>query len=309
MDLGYKIHSQLQYLMDSTLLRAFLTTVDSGALSRAARSLGISQPSLTQQIHRLEKHFGAPLFRRHGRGVVPTEAGMALIPRAQRILDELREAEEAVRRHDEAPAVLRVGVIPTVAPYLVPDALRRLRAKHPAQRVSIHELHSAALLRLLADGGLDVVIAARPYTFDPALVVESLGTDPLVVAVPAHHPAARAGAITLEELREAPAITLDVMHCLSDQVAEFCDREGVHPSVACRGSQLATVLELVAAGVGLSIVPAMAAARLGGTACAFVPVADRVLSREIVALWPQRGGRQAAAEVLVESLRSGVRGW
>lgn len=295
--------------MDSTLLRAFLITVEAGSLSRAARTLGISQPSLTQQIHRLERHFGAPLFRRHGRGVVATEAGAALVPRAERILNDLREAEEAVRQYDETPAVLHVGVIPTVAPYLVPDALRRLRAKHPAQRVSIHESHSAALLGLLADGQLDVIVAASPYPFDPSLVVELLGSDPLVVAVPAHHPAARTGTITLQELREAPAITLDPLHCLSDQVAEFCARQGVHPAVSCRGAQLATVLELVAAGVGLSIVPAMAAARHGGTGCAFVPVTEQELTRDVVAVWPSRGGRSAAAEAMVDCLRSAVRGW
>ncbi len=295
--------------MDSALLRAFLATVEAGSLSKAARALGLSQPSLTLQIQRLERHFAAPLFRRHGRGVAPTEAGEALVPRAQRILDDLRDAEEAVRRHDETPAVLRVGVIPTVAPYLVPDALRRLRGRLPAQRVSIHELHSAALLRLLSDGELDVVIAAQPYPFDAGLAVESLGADPLVVAVPTHHPAARAGVITLEALREAPAITLDAVHCLSDQVAEFCGRQGIHPAVACRGAQLATVLELVSAGVGVSIVPAMAATRHGGTACAFVPVAAQSLSREIVAVWPSRGGRPQAADVLVDCLRSVVRGW
>ncbi|HEX4933626.1 MAG TPA: LysR family transcriptional regulator [Gemmatimonadaceae bacterium] len=295
--------------MDSLLLRAFLETVDAGSLSRAARTLGVSQPSLTQQIQRLERHFGAPLFRRHGRGVAPTEAGAALIPRARRILDELREAEDAIRRHDEAPAVLQVGVIPTVAPYLVPDALRRLRGQHPAQRVSIHEQHSAALMRMLADGALDLGIAAQPYPFDPALEVEALGADPLVVAVPTHHPAARAGAITLAELRDAPAITLDAVHCLSDQVAEFCARQGIHPAVACRGAQLATVLELVAAGVGVSVVPAMAASRHSGTACVFVPLAEQPLSREIVAVWPPRRGRPPVAEAFAECLRSVVRGW
>ena len=295
--------------MDSTLFRAFLKTVDEGSLSRAARALGISQPSLTLQIQRLERHFGAPLFRRHGRGVAPTDAGTALIPRARRILEEFREAEDAVRQHDEAPAVLRVGVIPTVAPYLVPDALRRLRDKHPAQRVSIHESHSAALMRMLADGELDVAIAAQPYPFDPSLVVDALGADPLVVAVPTHHPAARAGTITLSELRNAPAITLDAVHCLSDQVAEFCNRQGIQLDVVCRGAQLATVLELVAAGVGVSIVPAMAAARHRGSACVFVPVTERELAREIVAVWPARGARPSAAGSLVESLRTIVRGW
>ena len=106
--------------MDSTLLRAFLETADAGALSRAARALGISQPSLTVQIQRLEKHLGTPLFTRHGRGVVLTDAGKALYPRARRILEEVRATEDAVRRqHDESAETLTIGAIPTVAPYLL----------------------------------------------------------------------------------------------------------------------------------------------------------------------------------------------
>ncbi|MDX2192301.1 MAG: LysR family transcriptional regulator [Gemmatimonadales bacterium] len=292
--------------MDSGLLRAFLETAEAGTLSRAARTLGVAQPSLSLQIQRLERHLGTPLFRRHGRGMTLTDAGEALLPRARRIVEEVRAAEEAFRQRDGALAVLHVGAIPTVAPYVLPDALRRLRARDATRRVAIREEVSAALARQLAEGTLDVAIAAQPFAFD-GLEVEVLGVDPLVVAVPAHHPAARAGAITLAALRQEPAITLDAAHCLGHQVAEFCARRGVAPSVACRGAQLATVLELVAAGVGVSIVPAMAAARAQGLACAFVPVADAAPARDIVAV--RRPGAPPVAAAFVECVRSVLRGW
>lgn len=294
--------------MDSTLLRAFLETADSGALSRAASQLGLSQPSLTAQIQRLERHLGVELFDRHGRGVTLTDAGRALYPRARRLLDELRETEDAVRREGlDGPDTLRVGAIPTVAPYVLPAALRRMQVRNAATRVELREDYSAVLARLLHEGELDVLIAAQPYPFEH-VAIESLGSDALVVAVPASHPAARAGRITLSQLRDTPAVTLDPAHCLGEQVAGFCSRQQVLPSVVCRSAQLATVLELVGAEVGLSIVPAMAAARHNTPQCAYVPLADHTLHREIVAVWRRGAQRSAVAEAFVDCVREVVRG-
>ncbi|MBL0891372.1 MAG: LysR family transcriptional regulator [Gemmatimonadaceae bacterium] len=294
--------------MDSILLRAFLETADSGALSRAAAQLGLSQPSLTAQIQRLERHLGVELFDRHGRGVRLTDAGRALYPRARRLLDELRETEDAVRREgQEGQGTLRVGAIPTVAPYVLPAALRRMQVRNAATRVELREDYSAVLARLLQEGELDVLIAAQPYPFEHASI-ESLGSDALVVAVPASHPAARAGRITLAQLRDTPAVTLDPAHCLGEQVAGFCSRQQVLPSVVCRSAQLATVLELVGAEVGLSIVPAMAAARHNTPQCAYVPLAEHSLQREIVAVWRRGAQRAAATEAFVDCVREVVRG-
>jgi len=294
--------------MDTTLLRAFIETADAGSLSRAARHLSISQPSLTVQIQRLEAHLGMPLFNRHGRGVTLTGAGTALYPRARRILDEVRETEETIRRErTEGAGTLSVGAIPTVAPYVLPAAVQRLRARHAAMRVALREDYSAILARLLLEGSLDVVIAALPYAFDH-LETEVLGTDALVVAVPASHAAARAGRITLAQLRDAPAVTLDPAHCLGEQVAGFCSSRQVSPSVVCRSAQLATVLELVGAGVGISIVPAMAATRHNTPQCAYVPLAEHSLEREIVAVWRRGAARSPQANAFVDCVREVVRG-
>ena len=296
--------------MDGNLLRAFLAAADAGSLSGAARALGVSQPSLTAQIQRLEAQLGARLFTRHGRGVSLTEAGTTLAPRARALLDAMRTTEEAVRRGEaEAARTLNVGAIPTIAPYVLPAALQRLRARLPEVRVALHEDYSEALARQLEEGQLDVGIAALPYDFAP-LATEPLGTDALVVAVPASHAAARAGRITLEELHGAPAITLDPAHCLGSQVAGFCASREVSPSVVCRSAQLATVLELVGAGVGVSIVPAMAAARHNTPRCAYVPLAEQPLEREIVAVWPRGAGDATeAARAFVACVRDVVRGW
>jgi len=294
--------------MDTTLLRAFLETADAGSLSRAALTLELSQPSLTGQIQRLEQHLDTALFVRHGRGVTLTDAGTALYPRARRILEEVRETEDMVRREAaDGAGTLSVGAIPTVAPYVLPSAIQRLRSRHAAMRVELREDYSVVLAKLLLDGALDVVIAALPYAFDH-LDTERLGADALVVAVPASHPAARAGRITLAQLRDAPAVTLDPMHCLGEQVAGFCSSREVSPSVVCRSAQLATVLELVGAGVGISIVPAMAASRHNTPQCAYVPLVDHVLQREIVAVWRRGAARTPQARAFVDCVREVVRG-
>ena len=294
--------------MDTTLLRAFVETVDAGTISRAARHLGISQPSLTAQIQRLEKHLGVPLFDRNGRGVTLTDAGRALYPRARSILDEVRSTEGAIRREGaEQAGTLSVGAIPTVAPYVIPAALQRLRASHATTRVELREDYSAVLAKLMLDGALDVVIAALPYGFEH-LDTEPLGIDALVVAVPAQHASARAGRITLAQLRDAPAVTLDPAHCLGEQVAGFCSSRQVSPSVVCRSAQLATVFELVGAGVGLSIVPAMAAARHNTPQCAYVPLAEHALQREIVAVWRRGAVKSPQARAFVDCVRDVVRG-
>ncbi|WP_306521474.1 LysR family transcriptional regulator [Gemmatimonas sp.] len=295
--------------MDVNLLRAFVETADAGSLSRAAGHLGFSQPSLSGQIHRLEEQLGAVLFERHGRGVNMTAAGRTLYPRARKLLDELRSTQEAVRREGATRGgVLQVGAIPTVAPYVLPGALRRFQAHHATTRVELREDYSAVLARLLLDGTLDVVIAALPYAFDH-LDTEVLGTDALVVAVPASHPAARAGRITLEQLHDAPAVTLDPAHCLGEQVAGFCSSRQVHPSVVCRSVQLATVLELVGADVGVSIVPAMAATRHNTPQCAYVPLVDHPLQRDIVAVWRRGTVPRVEARAFVDAVRDVVRGW
>lgn len=294
--------------MDTTLLRAFIETADTGTLSGAARRLALSQPSLTAQIQRLEQHLGAPLFDRHGRGVTLTEAGKSLYPRARRILDDVRTTEDAIRSEQaEGAGTLSVGAIPTVAPYVLPAAIQRMRARHAEMRVELREDYSAVLAKLLLDGSLDVVIAALPYAFEH-LDTESLGLDALVVAVPVQHAAARAGRITLAQLRDSPAVTLDPAHCLGEQVTGFCSSQKVTPSVICRSAQLATVFELVGAGVGISIVPAMAAARHNTPQVAYVPLAEHSLQREIVAVWRRGAIKSPQATAFVECVREVVRG-
>jgi LysR family hydrogen peroxide-inducible transcriptional activator len=223
------------------------------------------------------------------------------------LLEEIRATEALLRGEggegEMIRGTVRIGVIPTVAPYVMPGALRHFRARHAAVRVELREDYSAVLAEQLYEGALDVVIAAQPYAFD-AFEVEPLGTDALLVAVPSTHTAARAGRITLAQLRESPAITLDPMHCLGAQVTGFCASRDIEPSVVCRSAQLATVLALVGAGVGVSIVPALAATQHNTPQCVYVPLVEQELRREIVAVWRKGSERRAGARAIIASVRA-----
>lgn len=289
--------------MDTGLLRAFVETADAGTVSRAAQRLGIAQPSLSVQLRRLEARLAIRLFDRHGRGIALTDAGRALLPRARRILDEIRTAEESVRREVAAGhGTIMVGAIPTIAPYLIPQTLERLRVAHPGARVEIREDYSAQLAEALADNLLDCAIVAAPYAYD-AIELESLGRDALLVAVPASHAAARRGRISLASLRVENTVTLDRAHCLGEQIAGFCTSRQVAPRVACRTSQLTTVFAMVSAGVGVSIVPAMAAPAHADPRHVLVPLEDVPLEREIVVAWRRDRGRSPLARAFASIAR------
>lgn len=294
--------------MDTTWLRAFVETAAAGSVSRAARRLGLSQPSVSVQLRRLEQHLTVQLFDRHGRGIALTEAGRALLPRARRILDDIRTTEETLRREVAAgQGTIVVGAIPTIAPYLLPPALERLRAAFPEARVEIREDYSANLAEALGDDLLDCAIVASPYSYG-AIELESLGRDALLVAVPAAHEAARRGHMSIEALRVEHTITLDRAHCLGEQIAGFCTSRQVAAHVACRTAQLTTVFAMVASGLGVSIVPAMARDAHADARHELVAIRNVPLEREIVAAWRRDRARSALARAFVGMVREELRG-
>lgn len=247
--------------MEIHQLRYFVAAAEAGSMTLAAKRCRVAQPSLSQQVRKLEEGLGVVLFDRLGRGVVPTDAGRALLPRARRILGEVRETEDKLRS-EAAQGVgrLAIGAIPTIAPYLLPPVLASLRAQFPACELVVREDLTASLVEAVVNNELDVAITSTPI--DHALVeVEVVGQEDLLVVAPAAHPLAGMARLSPEDLRDQPTVSLHEMHCLGDQIAAFCERSGVRPDIVCRTTQLATVLEMVRLGLGVSLAPAMAAAQ------------------------------------------------
>jgi LysR family hydrogen peroxide-inducible transcriptional activator len=243
--------------MELHQLRYFVAVAETGGFVKGAQRCGVTQPSLSQQIRKLENELGVTLFDRSSRGAVATEAGRALLPRAQRILAEVRETISGVKEDVEAGhGPLSVGAIPTIAPYLMPPVLSRFLNDHPECELTVREDLTERLIEAVVDHELDAAVMSTPVDH-PALHVEVIGREPLLVVAPAGSPLP--ARLRVEDLTDEPAVVLHEVHCLGQQIADFCNTARLRRRIVCRSTQLPTVLSLVGLGLGVSIVPEMAA--------------------------------------------------
>jgi DNA-binding transcriptional LysR family regulator len=293
--------------MEIHQLRYFVAAAECGNVSRAAERCHVAQPSLSQQIRKLEAYLGTPLFDRLGRGVALTDAGRALLPRARRILAEVRDTETNLQREvEEGPGTLIVGAIPTMAPYLLPPALKALRAAHPGCHISVREALSEDLVEALENNEIDCALLSTPLE-DDLLDVDVLGSEELLVAVPRGHPAASRDQVGVADLRGQPTVSLEDMHCLGRQIYHFCSTRHIARQVVCRTTQLSTIMELVALGVGISLIPEMAAASDRSGRCHYVRLRPGKPSREIAVAWRRDRARPLAAVRFIELVARGRR--
>lgn len=269
--------------MDLQQLRYFAAAARLGGFTRAAEACGVTQPTLSQQIAKLEAELGRPLFGRAGRGVTLTDAGVAFRERADRILALADDAAACVAADPDAGR-LTVAAIPTVCPYLLPPAAVRFAAAFPRARLDVRELTTNELLRQLRAGHLDLGIIATTLA-DDGLTVQPLCTEPLLAALPAGHPLAGGRSVRIDRLAAEPFVLLHDAHCLTGQTVSFCSSRRLAPVATAEVQQLATVLELVRLGAGVSLVPAMAARPTTGVA--FRPVAGGSPTRTVAAVWPR----------------------
>jgi LysR family hydrogen peroxide-inducible transcriptional activator len=244
-----EIH-QLEYLLAVAEARSF---------SQAALNVRVAQPSLSQQIKKLEAEVGQPLFDRLSRGVVLTEAGRLLTERARKVLSELSDAKREVSdAGGQVSGTLAIGAIPTIAPYVLPRVVMAYSKRWPDVRVRIVEDTTQRLSEELERGGLDVGIMSDLQAAH-TIHVEEVATEPLLAMLPANHPLAKKKRIAWESLAGEKFLALNEMHCLSGQVMQFCKANRLEPMLSMRGAQLVTLAELTAAGAGVSVVPRMMA--------------------------------------------------
>lgn len=296
--------------MELHQLRYFVATAEAGSASRAATRCRVAQPSLSLQLKRLEESLGAALFDRHGRGMALTDAGRALLPRAREILGAVRDAEENL-----ASDVMRglgrvsIGAIPTMAPYLLPRALRALRRRMPECETVIHEDLTDNLVELLLDHRIDCAIMSTPPPHAAAEIESvTLAEEELVVLAAADSPLSAGHIIGLADLRGRPIIALLEMHCLGRQIEGFCSAKGLAPQVICRTAQIQTITEMVALGLGVSIVPEMAVASgVGGSGrVSWARLRTPRPKRPIVAAWRRDRKHARAADRFIEIVRTNL---
>lgn len=287
--------------MELHRLRYFVAVAETGSFTRAAAREGVTQPSLSQQILELEKDLDTRLFDRLGRTVVLTAAGNQLLPHAQGVLSALVDAERSVRATSSG-GELRAGAIPTIAPYLLPNVARRFLKEHTTVRLQLLEDRTERLLEAILAGELDVGVMALPIR-DERLHIEKLFVEDLVLVVPAGHKLAGKPTARLGDLANEPFLLLDDLHCFGDQVLSLCRRGGkFEPRVACKGEQLGTLLGLVAGGMGVTVVPKMAANADKSKKLAFLSFATPAPSRTMCAVWHKQRFRPPAMRAFVEML-------
>jgi LysR family transcriptional regulator, hydrogen peroxide-inducible genes activator len=287
--------------MEMHQLRYAVAVARAKNFSRAAEQCHVSQPSLSQQIQKLEEELGERLFDRLKREAKLTAAGEAFVRRAVRILEEV---DAAKREAHDTQALLRgtlsVGALPTIAPYLLPDVIARYNQRYPGVEVVIHEDMTARLIKLALACDIDFAVASTPL-HDARFAVRELFAEELLLAVPAGHPLATKRQVTSADLDAEKLIVMQEGHCLGDQVLRFCERRRTHPTVSIRSAQMETIQSLVRAGVGLSLIPRMAVKTGRSDAPVYRSLNSPRPERSIVVAWPkQRPPGRAASEFIKE---------
>ena len=285
--------------MEMHQLRYAVAVARAGNFSRAAGHCHVSQPSLSQQIQKLEDELGERLFDRTKREAKLTPHGEAFLRRAVRILEE---ADAATREASDAKNLLRgtltVGVLPTLAPYLLPTVLTEFTEKYPGLEIIVQEDTTARLIKQVRAYEADLALVSLPI-HDERLEVRALWTEELLLALPPGHPLTRKRIVKTADLDGERLIVMKDGHCLGDQVLRFCDQREVRPQISFRSAQLETIQALVSAGLGLSLIPKMATQTQRENCPVYRSLPSPKPERKIVAVWPkQRPPGRGANEFL-----------
>ena len=276
----------LQYLVALAETRHF---------GRAAKRCHVSQPTLSAQLRKLEEFLGVALIERQPRRAALTAAGEAVVERARRML---RDAEDirALARASQEPLAgqLKIGLIPTLGPYLLPRIAPRLQRALPELQLMLHEYQTALLLARVADGDLDLAILALPAD-TRGLQTRSLFAEVFLVAMPEHHRLAARRRLTTSDLNGQKLLLLEDGHCLREQALEVCSRAATEEQ-DFRATSLETLRQMVAAGLGITLLPRLAAQGPFGSArgLAIRPFAPPAPSRVIGAAWRRSTTRAEA---------------
>ncbi|HEY6307987.1 MAG TPA: LysR substrate-binding domain-containing protein [Candidatus Angelobacter sp.] len=265
--------------MEVHQLRYFCAVAEAGSFTRAAEREQVAQPSLSQQIMKLEEELGVRLFDRLGRAVRLTGPGQVFLPRARTILAELRAAkEEVAERQSTVSGAVCVGVIPTIAPYFLPARIAVFSRRYPQAAITVVEDVTVHLLDRLRGGLVDLAIMALPARGHD-LECFPLLTERLFAILPKGHDLARRRSVLMKELRQEPFLLLRDDHCFRDTAIEVCKRARIMPQIVFESGQFSSILGMVAAGLGISIAPEMALERRAD--CNFVLIADERASRTV----------------------------
>ncbi|HEV2729932.1 MAG TPA: LysR family transcriptional regulator [Terriglobales bacterium] len=267
--------------MEIHQLRYFVAVAEEGSFSRAAAREHVAQPSLSQQIQKLEFDVGERLFDRLPRSIVLTEAGKHLLDYARRVLLEMTNARRCLddlKRN--VSGHLTVGAILTIAPFVLPALIEKFQNRYPNVTLEIFEDATENLALRLEDGTLDLALVSS-CNESPALQRDSLGNEPLLLLLSREHPLAKRTKVKWSDLKSQKFLLLHEMHCLSAQICELLEANHLRPQLAANAAQLATIAKMVGSGLGVTLVPQMMTKSEFTSGCVALPFAPPVPVREL----------------------------
>lgn len=298
--------TELKYVIAVARMRHF---------GRAAESCFVSQPSLSVAIRKLEDELGVTIFERRTSDISITPIGQQIVEQAQRVLDESRRIIDIAQSgHDPLASPMRLGVILTIAPYLLPNLLTELSDSCNQMPLYLEESFTDELLVKLRSGTIDAAIMADTI-HGTGLMTQTLYQEEFVVAVPAHHPWVNRNFVNADELKDQTMLLLGSGHCFRDQILGICpdlnrhsksDRSEVQHTV--EGSSLLTICHMVAQGLGITVLPSSAVPYLTGPASRLkiLPFKQPAPSRRVILVWRKSYTRKAAIEAIAENVRKVV---
>ena len=302
--------------MTLTELRYIVAVARERHFGRAAEACFVSQPTLSVAIKKLEEELDVRLFERGGNEVSVTPIGESIVEQAQRVIEQAAAIKELAKRgKDPLAGPLRLGVIYTIAPYLLPELVRNVIKRSPQMPLMLQENFTTRLLEMLRTGELDAAILAEPFP-DHGLAVSPLYDEPFLVAVPRKHAMAKCKELSAEEIKDETMLLLGTGHCFRDHVLEVCPEfarfspssEGIRKSF--EGSSLETIKQMVASGMGITVVPKLSVPRQDVPHAAdpstdhvcYVPFSDPPPTRRVVLVWRKSFTRHEAIAALRQAV-------
>ncbi len=279
-------------------LHYLVAVADHLHFGNAARACHISQPTLSMQLKKLEDYLGVTLLERGRKQVVVTAAGERIVTLAREMVrtgNAIRELAKTAQ--DPFSGELRLGAFPTLAPYMLPVCVPAIHRALPKLTLLLSEEKTDALIGQLKKGTLDAAFLALPVD-DPALECTALFSDPFMLAVHAAHPLAKRRTVELADIRREPLLLLEEGHCLRAQALAVCSIIGAPEQRAFRATSLETLRHMVAAKVGITLIPRMA--MMDNDGIAYIPFKDKTIARTVGIVWRKGAAREAAVARVAE---------
>jgi LysR family transcriptional regulator, hydrogen peroxide-inducible genes activator len=283
-------------------LRYLVAVADTKHFGQAATRCFVSQPTLSAQLKKLEDYLGVQLIERQPRRISLTEAGQAIVARARLILEASDQIVTLARQQGDPHAGrLRIALLPTIGPYLLPLVAARIRKALPRIELLLYEYQTEPMLERLHLGDIDAGILALPAQAE-SLTEHPLYDEPFVVALPEHHRLASRRSIGIDDLDGETLLLLEDGHCLRDQALAVCSRTGAHEKQDFRATSLETLRQMVASGAGITLLPDLASRGAYGSARGVnvVPFTKPAPVRHIGAVWRRSSARAQAIEAVCD---------